>query len=54
MVHIAEFTASKFGTFNAFFHCLGLNWSLNDVKHTIVALQKQLMSTKYFFDLHPL
>ena len=43
-----EFTTSKFCTFNDFFHFLGLNWSLNDVKHTIVVLQKQLMSTKYF------
>ena len=31
-----------------FFHFLGLNWSLNDVKDTILVLQKQLMSTKYF------
>ena len=48
MVHIAEFTTSKFCTFNDFIHFLGLNWSLNDVKHTILVLQKQLMSTKYF------
>ena len=47
-MHIAEFTTSKFCTFNDFFHFLGLNWSLNDVKHTILVLQKQLMSTKYF------
>ena len=31
------------------FHFLGLNWSLNAVKHTILVLQKQLISTiKYF------
>ena len=29
-----------------FFHFLGLNRSLNDVKHTILVLQKQLISTK--------
>ena len=39
------------------FHFLGLNWSLKDVKHTILVVQKQLISnknslfflTKYFF-----
>ena len=46
-MHIAEFTTSKFCTFNDFFHFLGLNWSLNDVKHTIVVFQKQLISTKH-------
>ena len=45
-MHIAEFTTSKFCTFNDFFHFLGLNWFLNDVKHTILVLQKQLISTK--------
>ena len=50
MAQIAEFTTSKFCTFNDFFfHFLGLNWSLNDVKHTILVLQKQLISTKKFF-----
>ena len=47
IAHIAEFTTSKFCAFNDCFHFLGLNWSLNDVKHTILVLQKQLMSTKY-------
>ena len=46
--HIAEFTTSKFFTFNDFFHFSGLNWSLNDVKHTILSLQKQLIFNKYF------
>ena len=41
IAQIAEFTSSKSCTFNNFFHFLGLNWSLNDVKHTILVLQKQ-------------
>ena len=48
IARIAEFTTSNVFIFNDFFHFLGLNWSLNDVKHTILVLQKQLISTKYF------
>ena len=48
IAHIAEFTTSKFCTFNDFFHFLGLNWSFKHVKYTILVLQKQLESTKYF------
>ena len=48
IAHIVEFATSKFITLNDFFHFLGLNWSLNDVKHTILVLQKQLISTKKF------
>ena len=32
--------------FQRFFHFLGSNWSLHDVKETILVLQKQLISTK--------
>ena len=48
MAHIAEATTSKVFAFNDFFHLSGLNWSLNDVKHTILSLQKQLTFNKYF------
>ena len=48
IAHIVEFATSKFFTLNDFFYFLGLNWSLNDVKHTNLVLQKQLISTKYF------
>ena len=41
IAQIAEFTTSKSCTFNNFFHFLRLNWSLHDVKHTILVLQKQ-------------
>ena len=46
--HIAEFTTSKVFTFNDFFNFPGLNWSLKDVKPTILSLQKQLIFNKYF------
>jgi len=45
--NIAEFTTLKFFTFNDFFHFADLNWSLKDVKHTIMSLQKQLIFNKY-------
>ena len=48
IAHIVEFATSKFFTLNDFFHFQGLNWSLNDVEHTNLVLQKQLISTKYF------
>ena len=37
-----------FFTFNDSFHFPGLNWSLKNVKHTILSLQKQLTFNKYF------
>ena len=46
--HIAVFTTSKFFTFSDFFHFPGLNWSLKDVKHTVLSLQKQRIFIKYF------
>ena len=48
IAHIVEFATSKFFTLNDFFHLLGLNWSLNDVKHTNLVFQTQLVSTKHF------
>ena len=48
IAHIVEFATSNFLTLNDFFHFLGLNWSLNDVKHTNLIFQTQLISTKYF------
>ena len=48
IARIAEFTTSKFFTFNDLFHFPGLNWSLKEVKHTILSLQKQLIFNKYF------
>ena len=48
IARIAEFTTSKFFTFNDFLHLPGLNWSLKDVKRTILSLQKQLIFNKYF------
>ena len=48
IARIAELTTSKFFTFNDFFHLAGLNWSLKDVKHAILSLQKQLIFNKYF------
>ena len=41
--HFKVFHSKRF-----FFHFLGLNWSLNDVKHTNLVFQTQLVSTKYF------
>ena len=42
-----------FVTFNDSFHFAGLNWTLKDVKHTILSLQKQLTFKKYFaFQTH--
>ena len=48
IARIAEFTTSNFFSFNDFFHFLGLNWSLKDIKDTNLVLQKWLVSTKYF------
>ena len=48
IARIAEFTTSKFFTFNGSFHFIGLNWFLKCAKHTILVLQKQLICTKYF------
>ena len=48
IARIAEFTTPKFFTCDDFFHFPGLNWSLKDVKHTILTLQKQLIFNKYF------
>ena len=47
IAHIAEFTTSRFFTFNDFFHFPGLNWSLQSVKHIILILQRQLIFNKY-------
>ena len=54
IARINEFTTSKFFTFNDFFHFPGLNWSLKDVKHTILSLQKPLIFNKYFCSTHTL